>query len=78
MKKFKRLLSVAMAMLIVVSTSGCIGTKVGNGDGRDAEGNLHISIGDTPIERTEKNAKTYDLFQENKKKFEAEKRRCNS
>lgn len=70
MKGFKKLVSGAMALMLVVASTGCVGTKVGQNDGRDADGNLHISIGGTPIERTEKNAKTYDLFQENKAKFE--------
>lgn len=51
---------------------GCVGTKVGQNDGRDKEGNLHISIGGSPTERTEKNAKTYDIFMVNKEKFEQE------
>ena len=71
MKKFTKLLSLILALVLVVSVTGCVGTKVGQNDGRDEEGNLHISIGGTPIEKTDKNAKTYDLFQENKAAFEA-------
>lgn len=72
MKKFTKLLSLGLVVVLMASMTGCMGTKVGKNDGRDAEGNLHISIGGSPIERTEKNAKTYDLFQSNKAKFEAE------
>ena len=71
MKKFAKLMSIVLAFTLVIAMTGCIGTKVGQNDGRDEEGNLHISIGGSPTERTDKNAKTYDLFQENKAKFEA-------
>ncbi len=72
MKKFTKVLSMILALVLAVSMTGCIGTKVGQDDGRDEEGNLHISIGGSPAEKTEKNAERYDLFQENKAKFEAE------
>lgn len=72
MKRIKKSLCMLLSVILVVSMTGCIGTKVGVNDGRDAEGNLHISIGGTPTEKTEKNEKEYDLFQENKAKFEAE------
>lgn len=68
--KMKRIGSMVLAAALMVSATGCVGTKVGQNDGRDAEGNLHFSVGGTPTERTDKNAKTYDLFQENKAKFE--------
>lgn len=71
MKKFTKVLSLVLALALIVGATGCVGTKVGENDGRDEEGNLHISIGGTPAERTEENAQTYDLFQENKKNFEA-------
>jgi len=69
MKKTVKVLSLILALALVLT--GCVGTKVGQNDGRDAEGNLHISIGGTPTVKNDKNAKTYDLFQENKAKFEA-------
>ena len=71
MKKSIKLLSLVMVFALVLSVTGCVGTKVGQDDGRDENGNLHFSIGGSPVERTEKNAKTYDLFQENKAMFEA-------
>ena len=70
MKGFKKLFSLVMVVVLIFGITGCIGTKVGVNDGRDEEGNLHISIGGSPTEKTEKNAKEYDLFQENKAKFE--------
>ena len=70
MRKMTKSLGLVLAIALVVSMVGC-GTPVQQNDGRDAEGNLHISVGGTPIEKTEENAKTYDLFQENKKNFEA-------
>ena len=72
MKKFTKVISLVLALVLVIAMTGCIGTKVGQGDGRDADGNLHISISGSPVERTADNAKIYDLFQENKAKFEAE------
>lgn len=72
MKKFKRLVCAVLAAGLAVGASGCVGTKVGQNDGRDADGNIHISIGGSPTERTKDNEKTYDMFMENKAKFEAE------
>ena len=71
MKKLAKILSLVMIFALVLSTAACVGTKVGQNDGRDSEGNLHFSVGGSPVEKTEKNAKSYDLFQENKKNFEA-------
>lgn len=71
MKKSVKLMSIVLALTLVVVMTGCVGTKVGVNDGRDAEGNLHVSIGGTPTEKTEENAKTYDLFMKNKADFEA-------
>lgn len=68
----KKLCSLILAASLAVSMTGCVGTKVGKNDGRDKDGNLHISIGGTPTEKTEDNAATYDLFQERKAKFEKE------
>ena len=45
MKKFKKVMSIVLALTLVVALAGCVGTKVGQNDGRDADGNLHISIG---------------------------------
>lgn len=67
----KKLFSLILSVALAVSVTGCVGTKVGKDDGRDGDGNLHISIGGTPTEKTEENAKTYDLFMKNKAKFEA-------
>ncbi len=69
--KFKGIVSTVLTAVIACSLAGCVGTKVGQGDGRDGDGNLHISIGGTPTEKTEENAKTYDLFMKNKADFEA-------
>ena len=71
MKKFTKLISVVLVLVMVIAMTGCGVTKVGQNDGRDKDGNLHISIGGMPIERAEENAAEYDLFQENKAKFEA-------
>ncbi len=68
----KKLCSLVLVAMLTVSMVGCVGTKVGQNDGRDKDGNIHISIGGSPTERTEENAKTYDIFMANKEKFEQE------
>lgn len=70
LKGFKKVIGVALATVLTVSALAGCGTPV-NQSGRNADGKIVIKIGGTPVERTEKNASTYDLFQANKAAFEA-------
>ena len=53
MKKLAKILSLVMIFALVLSTAACVGTKVGQNDGRDSEGNLHFSVGGSPVEKKE-------------------------
>lgn len=67
--KLKKFLSCVTALALTTAmVAGCAPTKVGSS--KSSDGKIHISIGGSPVERTEKNAATYDLFQENVAKFE--------
>lgn len=71
LKGLKKAIGLGLAAVMTVTgLTGCVGTKVDQG-GRNADGKIVIKIGGIPVERTEKDAATYDLFQENKKAFEA-------
>ncbi len=62
---FKKVVGVLAAGSVLLS-AGCGGQKQAD------DGKIRISIGGTPTIRTEENAQTYDLFQENKARFEKE------
>ncbi len=69
-KTLKKVISITLAMVLAGTVlAGC--GKPAQSSGRNAEGKIVIKIGGTPTERTEKNASVYDLFQANKKAFEA-------
>lgn len=64
-KTLKSVVGVLLAGSMIL-LAGCGGQKQAKDD------KIKISIGGTPTIRTEENAKAYDLFQENKAKFEQE------
>lgn len=67
-KMLKKVLTSAVCVVVSASIfAGCAPTKVGKKESSD--GKIHISIGGSPITRTENNAATYDLFQENLAKY---------
>lgn len=65
--KNKMFAAIAAALSVSILFSGCGTKKTAEDDGK-----ITISIGGTAVERTEKNAASYDLFMANVEKFEKE------
>lgn len=67
MKLKKVAVGVLAAVVSVTMITGCMPSKVGNSESSD--GKIHITLGGNPTERNDKNAASYDLFQQNIQKL---------